>query len=306
METNNSKNQYFKSPISCQEGGFLYSVIIISVLFVSIVYSAIITLVFKGDILSNANLILILNYLSGPIAVSFAIGFLRFKLKKSLIKPLFNQKIKVKTIISALLICFGLLFGLSEVNTYFVLMLKSWGLRVSTPTLPKFSATNLVLIIVIVCILPAILEEIAFRGIILNGLNSTGNVFAVLISGALFSLFHMSPAQTVYQFIVGVVYALITLKGGNVIYTVFLHFINNLFVVLNYYFFNLTFSGEVKIIMIIIALVSLAVGVTLLLLDKQPSKTYEKKELLENKKVFLFGSAIGLVGAILTWIVGLL
>ena len=93
--------------------------------------------------------------------------------------------------------------------------------------LPEKSILNVVLVVLFVCITPAFFEEIAFRGIILGGLKNGGKIFAILVSGAVFSLFHMSPLQTVYQFIVVVLYAFIVLNGGDYSLTFISHFFNN-------------------------------------------------------------------------------
>lgn len=303
-QTNNYGNN--KTPVSSREGGFLYSFLVISIIFVSLFYSIIVTVAFKGDLSLNANTVLILNYLTGPIAITIAIGILRYKVKRDLITPLLQKKFNKNAIVPTVLICFGLVFGLSEVNSYFVLMLENLGLQISTPALPSYSLGNVFLVVIIVCVLPSIVEEFAFRGIILSGLENAGKPFAILLSGVLFSLFHMSPAQTVYQFIVGVVYALIVLKGGNVVFTMILHFANNLFIVLNYYYFNLNFEGAVKIVIILLALISLAIGVLLLIKNDQPTETVQNQEKSLDKKIFLLASVAGILASGCMWLAGLL
>ena len=55
--------------------------------------------------------------------------------------------------------------------------------------------------IIFVCFLPALIEELFFRGLITAGLNSENKFLSVIISGALFSIFHMAPNQTLYHLI---------------------------------------------------------------------------------------------------------
>jgi uncharacterized membrane protein YidH (DUF202 family) len=198
-----------------------------------------------------------------------------------------------------LVITFGMIFGLSELNNYFVTFLENLGFSLSEVTLPEMTFLNVTLVIIFVCVLPAFFEEIAFRGIILGGLKNGGKIFAILVSGAIFSLFHMSPLQTVYQFIVGVLYALIVLNGGDYTLTFISHFINNLFIVLNYYFIGFYPTGIVKIILTIVGVISLALGVLLILKN---DKKYEKTESIKN---FISGVPIGVIVCVFIWIAGL-
>jgi len=95
---------------------------------------------------------------------------------------------------------------------------------------PRFDSLSLgqyFIALVTVGILPSVIEELLFRGLILHALLPFGKWTAVLGSAALFSIFHMSPAQTVYQFILGLVLALVYLRTRNMLIPMLLHFINN-------------------------------------------------------------------------------
>ena len=88
-----------------------------------------------------------------------------------------------------------------------------------------------IMLVIAVAVFPAIWEEVIFRGLILQGLMKYGAVVAVIVSSLLFSLIHLSPAQTVYQFIAGIIWALVYLRTKNLTYPIILHFINNFFIV---------------------------------------------------------------------------
>jgi len=98
-------------------------------------------------------------------------------------------------------------------------------------TIPTF--WHYVLVVFAMAVLPAIVEELVFRGVILHNLLRYGRVWAVIMSALLFSLFHMSPAQTVAQFALGILLAYLYLARGNMVYPMILHFINN-FAILTY------------------------------------------------------------------------
>lgn len=81
-------------------------------------------------------------------------------------------------------------------------------------------------------VIPAIAEELIFRGIIFSSLkNKIGVVWAVLVSSLAFTLIHFSIFQTIHQFLLGAVLALIFYFTGKLIYSMFFHFCNNFFVV---------------------------------------------------------------------------
>lgn len=288
--------------ITAEDGGFAFSFSVISILLISIIYSTVLSVI-AGKNLSvfSSNAVIILNYVLSPIAILLAIGILRYKNKKNYIALATNKKFEIKPLIATLLIGFGLTFGLAEINAIFVTFLQGLGLKISTPSLPSYSPINVILVILSVCVLPSIFEEFLFRGIILSSLKKTGVVFATLISGALFSLFHMSPAQTVYQFIVGVIYSLIIICGGNLLYTIIIHFINNLYIVLNYYYFNIT----VDLGLTLLGLISLAVGIVLLVY-KRREISLDKAEKKQNRTNFLLGAIMGAIASLFMWIQGLI
>lgn len=140
-----------------------------------------------------------------------------------------------KNYILALLLLFAMLFGLSGLNGYFIEFLQKFGYKPTEIVLPNFSVANYFLTVICICVLPALTEEIAFRGIILNGVKPSGKIASAVIVGLLFALYHASPAQTVYQFAVGFLFALLAIKSGSVLPTVIVHFLNNFIIInLNY------------------------------------------------------------------------
>jgi len=89
------------------------------------------------------------------------------------------------------------------------------------------SVPQYIMAVFVVCLLPAVIEELLFRGLILKGLTSMGKVVAIIASAVLFSLFHGNVDQTIHQFILGIICAVVVLKTGNLVYAMVLHFLNN-------------------------------------------------------------------------------
>ena len=70
--------------------------------------------------------------------------------------------------------------------------------------------------IVLFAILPAICEELIFRGVIFNGLRKNfSDTFAVIFSALLFALMHSSVMQLAYPFIMGIIFAIIVQQRQN-------------------------------------------------------------------------------------------
>ena len=74
----------------------------------------------------------------------------------------------------ALILQFGLLFSLSELNAYFIKLLSLMGYRPSESTLPSLDGWNLLPAILVIAVLPALFEETVFRGIIARQMHENG------------------------------------------------------------------------------------------------------------------------------------
>ena len=84
-----------------------------------------------------------------------------------------------------------------------------------------------------------ILEEVLFRGIILDGfLNRYKPGKAIFWSALLFGLFHMNPWQFIPAFLIGLLLGYIYLKTRSLIPVIFIHIINNSFSYLMVYIFG--------------------------------------------------------------------
>lgn len=93
----------------------------------------------------------------------------------------------------------------------------------------------LVVNIVIVGLLPGICEEFVFRGVVYKGIKKYGETTAILLSAVMFMLFHMNLEQTIYQFFLGVVLALVVSKTGSLVASIIVHSINNIVVIISNY-----------------------------------------------------------------------
>lgn len=102
------------------------------------------------------------------------------------------------------------------------------------------NAWRLILGIIAMAVLPAICEELLFRGLIFKGLQEKfGPHASIFLSALMFTLLHGSLQQTVYQFILGVLLGYAMHYGKSIIYPMILHFVNNLIVVINSFVYTI-------------------------------------------------------------------
>jgi sodium transport system permease protein len=77
-------------------------------------------------------------------------------------------------------------------------------------------------------ILPAVCEELAFRGFILAGLRRYLRPWPAILLGAfLFSLYHMNVFQILPTFILGVVLGVLTVRSGSILPAMLFHLLHN-------------------------------------------------------------------------------
>ena len=220
---------------------------------------------------------------------------------KSVVK---NQKCSPRYFVIALLLQVGLFF-LSELNALFLSFLGNFGYEDVGISLPSMDGFGFVGVLLVIAVLPAIFEEIMFRGILLGGLKSFGKVGAIFLCGALFALYHQNPAQTLYQFCCGVAFALITVRSGSVLPTVLSHFFNNALILM------LTKFGVESFMMPVMSLVLIASPICLIaslvwLFAFDKKKEGEKEQAVaidktERKRFFVYASA-GVAICVLTWL----
>ncbi|MEK7309204.1 MAG: type II CAAX endopeptidase family protein [Planctomycetota bacterium] len=98
------------------------------------------------------------------------------------------------------------------------------------------SPVNIFLLVLGIGIIPAVAEEILFRGIILNGLkNSSTAAKAIVLSGLLFGIIHILPPQVISVSILGMFFGVLLVKTRSIITTIWCHFLNNTLIILMMY-----------------------------------------------------------------------
>jgi uncharacterized protein len=118
--------------------------------------------------------------------------------------------------------------------------------------------------VVKVAVIAPVVEEVLFRGIIMNGLMRNYRPwYAILLSGILFSVFHLNPWQMTYTFFLGLLLGWLMVTTKSLPLCILTHSLNNLLVLLSivwqerieeHALFNMTHNTNIKLsIMLIVS-----------------------------------------------------
>ncbi len=161
----------------------------------------------------------------------------------------------------------------------------------SVSYLPQLESSSLLLMTAAV-VLPAVFEELFFRGVLMRALSRGGDITAVIISALCFALCHGSLRNFAGPFAAGLIYGYITYAIGSVWPAVTAHLLNNAF--------NMTLGYATKayealglwpyFLLIAAALFLIFTAISMTLLErlvekgkiKRLSPVFSKAELLET------------------------
>ena len=171
---------------------------------------------------------------------------------------------------------------LSPIVNCFDSLLVNLNWKLNTLSYP-LNTVNYLISILSLCILPAIAEELVFRGLILNGLKSKGKFFSVIITALLFAIFHMSMDQFVYPLLFGLLLSVIMYYENNILYCIIIHFTNN-FVSLTLSFagINLLFNHWTYILLACVLLIIYLILIFSFLVKIKSNKQKEKWDKIEK------------------------
>lgn len=288
--------------LNAAKAGMSFSATVALYVCVSLVVSLIIS-----SVGAEGDGVLYVNYLCSPLAIVFASAFSMY-IGKMRVKEVAPAKCGFKYYLIALLLIFGLLFSLSYLNDALVSLLELCGYTPRASTLPSLEGWGLLGAIIVIAVIPAVAEEFIFRGIAFhNAQSGVGTVRAIFLTGFIFALYHGSVEQTLYQFICGCLFALLTARSGSLLPAVIVHFLNNAVILVLNSFNLVTDAGGLaaplwaEILIIVLSSISLIAAVVLLITDKKELVRGQK----ENVKDFFVWASLGIFVMALIWITGL-
>ena len=139
-----------------------------------------------------------------------------------------TQKLGFK--LTSLLVFFGLSIAMiaNYVSNMTIGVFDMFGIDANVDIeYPCDNVLEVLLFYVTVAILPALVEEFAFRGVILKIMRKYSDSMAILVSGVMFGLMHGNFTQISFALVVGLILAFITVKTNSLIPAIIIHFLNN-------------------------------------------------------------------------------
>lgn len=91
------------------------------------------------------------------------------------------------------------------------------------------SVWDFILMTLFIAVAPAILEEVAIRGILLQPLRRYGDFFAIVCSAVIFSLLHGNMVQVPFAVVAGIFLGYVAVSTGSLWPSIILHFLNNFY-----------------------------------------------------------------------------
>lgn len=207
------------------------------------------------------------------------------------------RKSKTDITLSGILVSLGIGILASYAVSFLQIGFENIGLGI---TMPEYAAPEnvqeLVFNMITLAVVPAFLEEIVFRGIVMQNLRRFGDIFALVFSAIIFGVFHFNLIQMPYAFIMGLCMGYFVMRTGSIWVGILIHFINNAVAVV-YEFFYPGFSMETMYIVnmvynFVCALLSVCALVFLLLKYKDMFRFEPCRNVLSpEKKTAAFATA---------------
>ena len=132
------------------------------------------------------------------------------------------------TVLKLMTLALGLQTAASIIASIIASVLKSFGLE---PRPVDLSATESLpanlLMYFYACLLGPVLEELLYRGVLLQSMRKYNERFAIFLSAAIFGLMHQNYQQFILGFLIGIPLAVVTIQSGSIVPAIFTHIVVN-------------------------------------------------------------------------------
>lgn len=194
------------------------------------------------------------RYLSSLMMYAVLAAFCLVYIRKNTIDIQISPKIESSNLILCLLLTI-LAFPIANALFSFGKMLFHTSKELSV------GSGNILIELIVLALIPAIVEETLFRGILCNMLSGLDSKFAILIPSLIFALFHFYIPSVLYAFLYGCIFSIVYLCTKNLIYNILMHLMFNS---LNVFMSHFNIPGYSIFIMVIITIFSFLLFIVLL------------------------------------------
>ncbi len=164
------------------------------------------------------------------LLVPFVLGALILHKKKVMPSLAFGKPDSFALMLAS--VPFGFLVCLigNYVTSVFVSLTRNTGVELTSPeySVPQ-SLAGRIIYIVSVAVVPALVEEFAIRGVVMQPLRRYGDKFAIIVSAAVFGILHGNLVQAPFAFIAGLGMGYAVCLTNSIWTGVLIHFCNNFY-----------------------------------------------------------------------------
>ena len=142
----------------------------------------------------------------------------------------FGKPVSTKLMLAAVPLGFFVCLIGNYITGIFVTYMETLGIALSSPEYPTPSdLPDRIIYSVSIAVVPALVEEFAIRGAVLQPLRKYGDKFAILVSSLLFAIIHGNLIQAPFALIAGIGIGYAVCITNSVWTGVLIHFCNNFF-----------------------------------------------------------------------------
>jgi membrane protease YdiL (CAAX protease family) len=129
------------------------------------------------------------------------------------------------------------------------------------------TAAELVGVVLATAVVPAIVEELLFRGVLTRAFLGRSNLLALSVPSAMFAIFHLEPTQVAGTFVLGLGFGLARLYTDSVLTSIFCHLVYGSYVLIDVYAGGEVGSTELHLGRVGLGLSLSAIGFGLMVLE---------------------------------------
>lgn len=128
------------------------------------------------------------------------------------------------------------------------------------------SAFELVAVVIATALVPAVVEELLFRGVLTRAFVGRSTLLALFVPSAMFGLFHLEPTQAAGTFVLGLGFGIARLYTDSVLTSIMCHLVYNAYTLIDVYTGGQIGSTELNLGRVGLGLFVSAVGFVLMVL----------------------------------------